>query len=98
VFASIEFLAVAAFGAFAAYESGELVRWGPISSGASETTTPAGLYHLNWRATGPMSTVNPHWFLPWYFNDDNEGGRAFRALWYWWWARTTSPRHRRGNH
>ena len=62
---------------FAAYESGELVRWGPVSSGAAETATPAGLYHLNWRATGHVSSVNPDWFMPWYFNYDNGDGRAF---------------------
>jgi len=62
---------------FGAYEFGELVRWGPISSGAAATATPPGRYHLNWRATGHVSSVNPEWFMPWYFNYDNEQGRAF---------------------
>jgi hypothetical protein len=63
--------------AFGAYEAGELVRWGPISSGAASSPTPPGLYHLNWRATEHVSTVNPDWHLPWYFNFDNGEGRAF---------------------
>jgi len=35
---------------FGAYGFGQLVRWGPISSGAAVTATPAGTYHLTWRA------------------------------------------------
>ena len=62
---------------FGAYERGDLVRWGPISSGADGRTTPPGLYHLNWRATGHVSSVNPDWFMPWYFNFDNAHGHAF---------------------
>jgi hypothetical protein len=62
---------------FGAYQFGELVRWGPVSSGAADTATPPGRYHLTWRATGHVSTVNPGWFMPWYFNLDNEQGRAF---------------------
>ena len=63
--------------AFAAYEFGNLVRWGPLSSGNEENPTPAGLYHLNWRAAGRASTVDPDWFLRWYFDFENEQGRAF---------------------
>ena len=37
---------------FGAYEKGELVRWGPVSSGRREFPTPAGRYHLNWRSPG----------------------------------------------
>lgn len=64
---------------FGAYESGQLVRWGPISSGATATATPAGAYHLTWRAVSHVSTVNSDWVLPWYFNFANEEGRAFHA-------------------
>ena len=64
---------------FGAYEFGQLVRWGPISSGAAATATPAGAYHLTWRAVSHVSTVNPDWILPWYFNFANEEGRAFHA-------------------
>ena len=63
--------------AFGAYQFGTLVRWGPLSSGTVENATPPGLYHLNWRAAGRASTVNPEWFLRWYFNFANESGRAF---------------------
>jgi hypothetical protein len=63
--------------AFGAYESGRLVRWGPLSSGARDTPTPAGLFNLNWRSAGHTSTVNPDWFMPWYFNFGNREGLAF---------------------
>ena len=63
--------------AFGAYEFGTLVRWGPVSSGGEKSPTPPGLYHLNWRAAGRASTINPDWFLRWYFNFENEEGRAF---------------------
>ena len=56
---------------FAAYESGTLVRWGPISSGRAAHPTPAGDYHLNWRSRGRKSTDNPSWFLEWYYNFEN---------------------------
>ena len=63
--------------AFAAYERGELVRWGPVSSGARATPTPQGLFALTWRSTGHASSVNPDWFLRWYFNFDSREGLAF---------------------
>jgi hypothetical protein len=62
--------------AFGAYERGALVRWGPVSSGSRATPTPPGLFHLNWRSTGHTSSVDPDWFLPWYFNFENADGRA----------------------
>jgi hypothetical protein len=61
---------------FGAYEHGTLVRWGPVSSGGRVSPTPAGLFHLNWRSTGHRSTVDPDWFLRWYFNFENREGRA----------------------
>ena len=63
--------------AFAAYEHGELVRWGPISSGGRNTPTPTGAYFLNWKSKGRHSTVNRSWFLRWYFNFENSTGRSF---------------------
>jgi lipoprotein-anchoring transpeptidase ErfK/SrfK len=63
--------------AFAAYEYGELVRWGPISSGKKASPTPAGLYHTNWKSKATRSSINEEWLLPWYFNLDNERGIAF---------------------
>lgn len=63
--------------AFGAYVEGRLVYWGPVSSGSIENPTPKGLYFLNWRSKGRYSTVNPRWYLPWYFNFDNKSGRSF---------------------
>lgn len=63
--------------AFGGYEAGRLVRWGPVSSGRRTHQTPAGLFHLNWRARGRHSTVDPDWFMPWYFNFHNERGLSF---------------------
>jgi lipoprotein-anchoring transpeptidase ErfK/SrfK len=62
---------------FGAYESGDLVRWGPVSTGARASQTRAGWFHLNWRATGHVSTVNPEWYMKWYFNLGNKEGLAF---------------------
>jgi lipoprotein-anchoring transpeptidase ErfK/SrfK len=64
---------------FGAYEFGSLVRWGPVSSGSRSGPTSSGSFTLNWRSTGRASTVNPDWFLPWYFNFGNREGLAFHA-------------------
>lgn len=66
--------------AFAAYENGQLVRWGPVSTGRKETPTPSGLFHLTWRSKGRHSTDNAAWFLPWYFNFHNERGVSFHQF------------------
>lgn len=63
--------------AFAAYENGCLVRWGPVSTGAKRSPTPEGIFHLNWKSRGRHSTVNRNWFLPWYYNFQNRSGRSF---------------------
>lgn len=60
--------------AFAAYENGRLVRWGPTSMGKRTTPTPEGLYFTNWKAKETVSTVNEEWVLPWAFNIDNFKG------------------------
>ena len=62
---------------FGGYEYGRLVRWGPISSGRQASPTPAGLFHLNWKSDGRPSTVDPDWFMPWYFNFGNTEGYSF---------------------
>lgn len=62
---------------FAAYESGALVRWGPVNSGRRQTPTPSGFFHLNWKARERISTDNPEWLLRWYFNLVNETGVSF---------------------
>jgi hypothetical protein len=64
---------------FGAYELGTLVRWGPVSTGGRTSPTLAGLFTLNWRSKGHTSTVDPDWFLPWYFNFGNREGLAFHA-------------------
>jgi lipoprotein-anchoring transpeptidase ErfK/SrfK len=68
------------FQAFAAYESGRLVRWGPVSSGRKETPTPDGTFTLTWRARSRRSTDNEDWLLEWYFNFVNERGVSFHLF------------------
>jgi hypothetical protein len=62
---------------FGAYESGTLVRWGPVSSGGPGRATPPGRYHLNWNARLRISSVNDSWIMPWYFNFDSISGYGF---------------------
>ncbi len=62
---------------FGAYQDGRLVRWGPVSTGRREHPTPSGRYFLTWRSEGRHSTVNPEWYLEWYFNFHNERGLSF---------------------
>jgi hypothetical protein len=64
---------------FGAYEYGTLVRWGPVSSGARNSQTSSGLFALNWRSPGRASTIDPDWFMRWYFNFGNRDGLAFHA-------------------
>src|SRR5215204_3683028 len=66
--------------AFAAYESGTLVRWGPTSTGRKETPTPDGLFNLTWRARSRRSTDNEDWLLEWYFNFVNARGVSFHLF------------------
>jgi len=63
--------------AFGAYEFGNLVRWGPTSSGKKASPTPAGVYHTNWKSKATRSSINDEWLLPWYFNLDNQSGISF---------------------
>lgn len=60
--------------AFAAYEHGTLVRWGPTSTGKKSTPTPDTLYHTNWKSKETHSTVEEEWVMKWYFNLDNLEG------------------------
>ncbi len=60
--------------AFAAYEHGTLLRWGPTSTGKKKTPTPAALYFTNWKKKLTHSTVDPSWILPWCVNLDNFEG------------------------
>lgn len=67
----------APFQVFGAYEEGRLKRWGPVSSGRREYPTPSGLFHLTWRDPGRYSTVEPDFFMEWYFNFHERRGLAF---------------------
>lgn len=60
--------------AFAVYDTGRLVRWGPLSMGKRTTQTPVGLFHTNWKSKSQISTDNADWILPWYFNLINSTG------------------------
>lgn len=59
---------------FALYENGKLIKWGPVSSGKASTPTPNGLHYGNYKAKEKISTVNPDWLLPYYFNFMNFEG------------------------
>ncbi len=59
---------------FALYEKGNLIRWGPVSSGKQSTQTPAGLFYGNYKARSKVSTVNDSWLMPYYFNFMNFEG------------------------
>jgi hypothetical protein len=59
---------------FGAYELGNLVRWGPISSGDRNHRTPPGLYYLNWHSRIRISSENDSWVMPWYFNFSSKLG------------------------
>ena len=63
-----------------AYEAGNLVRWGPVSSGRKETATPPGAYALTWKARSRVSTDNDQWLLKWYFNFINARGISFHQF------------------
>ncbi|MBA2302918.1 MAG: L,D-transpeptidase [Acidobacteria bacterium] len=65
---------------FGAYESGKLVRWGPVSSGRKETPTPPGAFNLTWRSRKRISTDNESWVLEWYFNFVNARGISFHQF------------------
>jgi hypothetical protein len=60
--------------AFAAYESGKLVLWGPSSMGKKATPTPTGLFFTNWKGKEVRSSVKEEWILKWNFNISNRGG------------------------
>ncbi|MFA6058676.1 MAG: L,D-transpeptidase [Taibaiella sp.] len=60
--------------AFAAYEQGKLVYWGPTSMGSKIHPTPTGLHFANWKAKETISTVDDEWKLKWNFNIANKEG------------------------
>lgn len=60
--------------AFGVYEYGDLVRWGPVSSGKELTPTESYLYFTNWKAKEAVSTFDDEWIMKWNFNLDNLKG------------------------
>lgn len=56
---------------FGAYENGNLVRWGLVSTGKEDNLTPNGRYSFNWKDEFRESTAAPEgevWKLRWVFN------------------------------
>jgi hypothetical protein len=64
--------------AFAAYEYGQLVRWGIINTGnPDESPTPNGRYNFNWREEYRVSSLSPpgeDWEMYWVVNFYQERG------------------------
>jgi len=58
--------------AFAAYEHGELARWGIVNTGDPDSTaTPNGRFNFNWKEKERVSTLSPpgeEWRMRWVFN------------------------------
>lgn len=63
--------------AFAVYEKGTLLKWGPTNMGKKATQTPRGLFFTNWKGRRVRSTVDDEWILNWNFNIHNTGGIGF---------------------
>jgi hypothetical protein len=63
--------------AWAAYEYGELVRWGIVNTGAEEHRTPNGRFNFNWKTEYRISSLSPPgepWEMYWVFNFHLERG------------------------
>lgn len=60
--------------AFAVYENGKRIKWGPVNLGRKYKPTPTGLFAVNWKSKRTTSTVNSSWILDWYCNIDNFEG------------------------
>jgi hypothetical protein len=63
--------------AWAAYDSGELVRWGPASTGSAGTPTPTGRFYMNWRELDRISSESPPgetWRMRYVMNIHNARG------------------------
>lgn len=63
--------------AWAAYERGQLTRWGPASTGAHDTPTPNGRFTFNWQQEERISTESPpgeEWHMRWVMNFHFERG------------------------
>lgn len=60
--------------AYALYENGNLIKWGPSSMGKKATPTKRGLMFTNWKKEEAISTSNSEWKLRWNFNIHNSQG------------------------
>lgn len=63
--------------AWAAYEYGQLARWGIVNTGAEESPTPTGRYNFNWKEEYRVSSLSPPgepWEMYWVFNFHNARG------------------------
>ena len=60
--------------AYALYENGKLIKWGPTSMGKKAAQTKRGLMFANWKKEVAISTVNRTWNLPFNFNIHNTLG------------------------
>ncbi|WP_233701878.1 L,D-transpeptidase [Kaistella treverensis] len=60
--------------AYALYEFGNLIKWGPTSLGKKTAQTKRGLMFANWKKELAISTVDSEWKLPYNFNIHNRLG------------------------
>lgn len=60
--------------AYALYENGNLIKWGPTSMGKKTSPTKIGLGFTNWKKKIAISTSNSEWKLRWNFNVFNFQG------------------------
>lgn len=60
--------------AYAVYENGKLLKWGPSSMGKKAAQTKRGLMFANWKKELAISTVDSEWKLPYNFNIHNTLG------------------------
>lgn len=60
--------------AYALYENGNLIKWGPTSMGKKSSPTRIGLGFTNWKKKLAISTSNSEWKLRWNFNVFNFQG------------------------
>ena len=60
--------------AYALYENGNLIKWGPTSMGKKSSPTKTGLGFTNWKKKIAISTSNSEWKLRWNFNVFNFHG------------------------
>lgn len=63
--------------AYAVYEKGTLIKWGPTNMGKKSAQTPRKLYFTNWKGRKVKSTVDSEWILNWNFNIHNTDGVGF---------------------